>query len=60
MLRRGGPGADFVNFNLAKVQWNMEKEMATHSRILAWRILWAEEPSGLYTLWGHKESDMTE
>ena len=22
-------------------------EMATHSRILAWRILWTEEPSGL-------------
>ena len=24
-----------------------EKEMATHSRILAWRILWTEEPGGL-------------
>ena len=22
----------------------LEKEMATHSRILAWRIPWAEEP----------------
>ena len=22
----------------------LEKEMATHSSILAWRILWAEEP----------------
>ena len=22
----------------------MEKEMATHSRILAWRIPWVEEP----------------
>ena len=26
----------------------LEKEMATHSRILAWKILWAEEPGGLY------------
>ena len=25
----------------------MEKEMATHSRILAWEILWTEEPGGL-------------
>ena len=25
----------------------LEKEMATHSRILAWRIPWMEEPGGL-------------
>ena len=25
----------------------LEEEMATHSRILAWRILWTEEPRGL-------------
>ena len=25
----------------------LEKEMATHSRILAWKILWTEEPGGL-------------
>ena len=25
----------------------LEKKMATHSRILAWRILWTEEPGGL-------------
>ena len=25
----------------------LEKEMATHSRILAWRIPWTEEPGGL-------------
>ena len=24
-----------------------EEEMATHSSILAWRILWTEEPGGL-------------
>ena len=33
--------------------------MVTHSNILAWRILWAEEAVG-YSLWGHKELDMTE
>jgi len=26
---------------------NMEKEMAIHSSILAWRIPWTEEPGGL-------------
>ena len=36
-----------------------EKEMATHSSILAWRIPWTEEPDG-YSPWGNKELDMTE
>ena len=25
----------------------LEKDMATHSSILAWRIAWTEEPGGL-------------
>ena len=36
----------------------LEKEMATHSSILAWRILWTEEPGGLQSI-GLQESDMT-
>ena len=28
----------------------LEKEMATHSSILAWEIPWTEEPSGLQSL----------
>ena len=28
----------------------LEKEMATHSSILAWRILWTEEPAGLQSM----------
>ena len=28
----------------------VEKGMATHSRILAWRIPWAEEPGGLQSM----------
>ena len=28
----------------------LEKEMATHSRVLAWRIPWTEEPGGLQSL----------
>ena len=29
---------------------SLEKEMATHSRILAWRIPWTEEPGGLESM----------
>ena len=35
----------------------LEEEMATHSSILAGKILWTEEPAG-YSSWGRKESDM--
>ena len=38
----------------------LEKEMATHSSIPAWRIPRTEEPSRLHSPWGLKESDMTE
>ena len=34
----------------------LEKEMATHSSILAWEIPSTEEPAG-YRPWGNKESD---
>ena len=33
---------------------HLEKEMSTHSSILAWRI------HGLHSLWDHKELDTTE
>ena len=36
-----------------------EKEMATHSSILAWRIPWTAEPSGLQSM-GLQQSDTTE
>ena len=29
----------------------LEKDMATHSSILAWRIPWTEEPGGLQSMW---------
>ena len=34
------------------------EEMATHSSILAWRILWTEEPGRLQSM-GLQKSDMT-
>ena len=54
--------------NLPEVQENqvrflgwedpLEKEMATHSSILAWIIPWTEEPGRLQFM-GSKEPDMT-
>ena len=34
----------------------LEKEMVTHFSILAWEILWTEEPGGLYSPWGRKRA----
>ena len=36
----------------------LEKEMATYSSTLAWKIPWMEEPGG-YSLCGHKDTDMS-
>ena len=38
----------------------LEKEMATHSSILAWKGPWAEESGELHSPWGCEELDMTE
>ena len=37
----------------------LEKEIATHSSILAWEIPWKEESGRLYSPWGGKELDTT-
>ena len=34
--------------------WHLEKEMATHSSILAWRIPGTEEPGGLPSVGSHR------
>ena len=33
---------------------NLEKEMATHSSILAWKIPWTEKPGGLLSTGSHR------
>ena len=38
----------------------LEKEMATHSSLLAWEIPWTEEPGRLHSPWSLKESEITE
>ena len=37
----------------------LEKGMAIHSNILAWRFPWEKSLAG-HSPWGHKESDTTE
>ena len=37
----------------------LEKEMATHSSTLSWKIPWTEEPCR-HSPWGREEFDMTE
>ena len=34
--------------------------MATHSSILAYQLPWTQEPGERESIWGRKESDMTE
>ena len=43
----------YVFFNIL-----MEKEIVTHSSILAWRSPWTEKPGGLQSI-GRKELDTT-
>ena len=38
----------------------LEKEMATHSSTIAWKIPWTEEPGRLQSTGSHKELDTTE
>ena len=47
-------GVARVRHNLATklllLKFTLEKEMATHSNILAWRIPWTQEPGGLQSM----------
>ena len=36
---------------------SLEKEMVTHSSILAWRIPWTEEPDGLQSMGSQRVGD---
>ena len=40
----------YYRLNCVPLKCMMEKEMATHSSILAWRISWTEEPGGLLSM----------
>ena len=60
---KGFPGGSVVKNSPAKQEtqvqslgWEdpLEKGMATHSSILAWRIPWTEEPGGLESMGSQK------
>ena len=69
MYLRGFPGVSVVKNQPANagdtgsipgLKDPLEKDMVTHSSILAQEVPWAEEPGGTgLPGWGHKESDMT-
>ena len=43
-----------VVYNKLCLALDMEKEMATHSRVLAWRIPWTEKPGRLQSVGWHR------
>ena len=50
-----------LRFQLSHLSSQMEWEMVTHSSILAWRILWTDEPGWLQSMgWQKSWLDMTE
>ena len=47
-------GVESRNHHSKQVAHRREKEVATHSSVLAWRILWMEEPGGLLSMGSHR------
>ena len=41
-------------------EYPLEKEMATHSSILAWRVPWTEEPGGLQSTGSQSRTRLSE
>ena len=48
------PGALVYPIKIQVPRMGEEKEVATHSSILAWRIPWTEEPGGLLSMGLHR------
>ena len=46
------PGLAMQETRVCSLDWEdpLEKGMATHSSILAWKIQWTEEPGGLQSM----------
>ena len=44
------PAMQETQFRFLSLEDPLEKEMATHSSILAWKIPWTEEPGGLQSM----------
>ena len=48
------PGMQETQVRSLDQEDSLEKEMATRSSILAWRIPWTEEPGGLQAIGSHR------
>ena len=60
-LKSFSPTPQFKSINFLALSFlYLEKEMATHSSTLAWKIPWTEEPGRPCSPWGCEESDTTE
>ena len=46
-------GGNYTQRERASEKQDMEKEMATHSSVLAWKSAWTEEPGGLQSMRSH-------
>ena len=44
----------YIPYYKEQVRKHLEKEMATHSSVLAWIILWTGEPGGLLSTGSHR------
>ena len=44
------PAMQETQFRFLSLEDPLEKEMATHSSILTWKIPWTEEPGGLQSM----------
>ena len=53
--KAGDPGSIFLG-----QEDPVEKEMATHSRTLAWRIPWTEEPGGLQSMGSQSQTQLSD
>ena len=51
---------DLQGMKIRSLGWEdpLEKEMATHSSILAWEIPWTEEPAGLQSMGSQVRHDL--
>ena len=54
MVENPSASVGYTGSILGSERSTLEKDMATHSSILAWKIPWTQEPGGLHGPRGHK------
>ena len=54
------PGKKEMSLQSPSWEDPLEKEMATHSSILAWRIPWTEQPGGLQSSGSQSQAGLSD